>query len=70
MSRNRTRTVYEKLHNSELMNEAVNEIQQIILSKNVSISEAIVVLDLVRHNLMHELIATDTKDKVLLKFRS
>ncbi len=61
MSKNRTRTVYEKVHNSELMNEAAKEIQWVLLSKKVSISEAIIVLDIVKHNWMHQLIATDSK---------
>ncbi len=69
-SRTRTRTVYEKMHNSELMNEAAVGIQQVLLSKNVSISEAIIVLDLVKHYWMHELIATDIKkDRVLFNIR-
>lgn len=57
----RTRTVYEKMHNSELMNVAAIEVQQLLSSKNLSISEAIIVLDIVRHNWVHELIASDER---------
>lgn len=62
----RTGTVYERVHAHERMNDAAVEIQQIIFSKRLTITEAIVVLDVVRHNWMHELIETDERSTKVL----